>query len=206
VEDAAGAFPALANGLWSLPQDEAAWRLGANPARTQQAGSDPQGAWPTPSYLIFDSQSVKTNFEGQDRGFHGGKKIKGRSRQIAVDTQGLIWSVHVHAANGADSIEGCVLAELVMAKVPDVEAFCVDAGYRGSFERYVEGRWRLPVHVSQRISDGFAVLPKRWIVERTFAWGNGQRRLAKDYEKTSLCSEAMMHISAIARNLRSLAF
>jgi putative transposase len=205
VEDAAGAFPALADGLRSLSKNEAAWRLGAAVAGPQPAGAPQQGDWPTPSYLIFDSQSVKTNYEGQDRGFHGGKKIKGRSRQIAVDTQGLIWSVHVHAANGADSIEGCVLADLVMDKVPGVEAFCVDAGYRGSFERYVEERWQLPVHVSQRISDGFAVLPKRWIVERTFAWGNGQRRLAKDYEKTTPCSEAMMHISAIARNLRSLA-
>lgn len=121
-----------------------------------------------------------------------------------MDTQGLIWAVHVHAANGADSIEGCVLADLAMVNAPGVQAWCADAGYRGSFEHYVEEQWQLPVHISERIVDGFAVLPKRWIVERTFAWGNGQRRLSKDSEKDPFSSEAMIHISAIARNLRTL--
>lgn len=114
--------------------------------------------------------------------------------------------MHVHAANGADTVEGCVLADLAMANAPRAEAICGDAGYRGTFERYVAQQWEIPVHISQRITDGFAVLPKRWIVERTFAWGNGQRRLSKDYEKNPLSSEAMIHISAIARNLRTLHF
>ncbi|MGI8604875.1 MAG: transposase [Verrucomicrobiales bacterium] len=105
---------------------------------------------------------------------------------------------------GADTVEGCVLAEEAIAHVPDVEAFCVDAGYRGSFQLYVQEKWERPVQVSERIADGFAVLPKRWVVERTFAWGNGQRRLSKDYEKTTTSSEAMIHISAIARNLNQL--
>jgi Transposase DDE domain len=118
----------------------------------------------------------------------------------------LIWAVHVHAANGADSVEGCALAELAMANVPDLAGFCVDAGYRGSFECYVEEKWQIPVRVSSRIVDGFAVLPKRWIVERTFAWGNGHRRLSKDYEKTFASSEAMIQISAISRTLKQIQF
>ena len=164
-----------------------------------------RGRAPDPSYLIIDSQSVKSAAEGPERGFHGGKKVKGRGRQIAVDTQGLIWAVHVHAANKSDTMEGCALADLALENAPSTQAWCADAGYRGTFENYVSKERGLPVHISERIHDGFAVLPRRWVVERTFAWGNGQRRLSKDYEKSTLCSEAMIHISAIARNLRALA-
>ena len=180
--------------------------MGRDDAGAQQEGPAKKGREATPSYLLIDSQSVKTNYEGESRGFHGGKKVKGRSRQIAVDTLGLIWGVHVHAANGADTVEGCVLADLVLANIPSVKALCADAGYRGSFEDYIYEDWELPVDITQRLGDGFEVLPKRWIVERTFAWGNGYRRLSKDYEKNSLCSEAMIQISAIRRTIRSVAF
>lgn len=132
--------------------------------------------------------------------------MKGRSRQIAVDTQGLIWAVHVHAANKADTVEACVLADRAMINVPSVQGWSGDTAYRKTFVEYMLREWGLPVHISKRIKDGFAVLRLRWIVERTFAWGNGQRRLSKDYEKSVLVSEAMIHISATARSLRTLAF
>jgi putative transposase len=122
-----------------------------------------------------------------------------------VDTQGLIWAVHVHAANRADTVEGCRLADRAMINAPSVEAWCGDTGYRKTFVKYMLKEWGLPVHISKRIRDGFAVLRPRWIVERTFAWGNGQRRLSKDYEKSVPVSEAMIHLSATARNLRTLA-
>ena len=96
-----------------------------------------RGRAPDPSYLIIDSQSVKSAAEGPERGFHGGKKVKGRGRQIAVDTQGLIWAVHVHAANKSDTMEGCVLADLAMENAPATQTWCADAGYRGTFENYV---------------------------------------------------------------------
>ncbi len=156
--------------------------------------------------MLIDSQSIKTSHEGEDRGFHGGKKIKGRSRQIAVDTQGNVWGVHVHAANGADTVEGCVLADLVLSELPTVKIVCADQGYRGTFCEYVEEEWELAVHISKREGKGFEVEPKRWVVERTFAWFNGQRRLSKDYEKRTLHSEAMIYIAAIARSLRNLDF
>ncbi len=173
----------LANCVRSFSTPAAAGRLGGDASLPEPAGASKKGRQPTPSYLIIDSQSVKTQSEGEARGFHGGKKIKGRSRQVAVDTQGLIWAVHVHAANGADSIEGCVLADLAMAQVPTVQAWCADAGYRGSFEHYMEEAWEVPVHISERIAPGFAVIAKRWVVERTFSWGNGQRRLSQGLRK-----------------------
>ena len=153
---------------------------------------------------MIDSQSIKASHEGEERGFHGGKKVSGRSRQIAVDTQGNVWAVHVHAANGADTVEGCVLADEALANVPGVEALCADQGYRGTFADYVQQEWERPVHISSCEGKGFELEPKRWVVERTFAWFNGQRRLSKDYEKRTSSSEAMIYIAAIARSLRNL--
>ena len=150
----------------------------------------------------MDSQSVKTNYEGNTIGFHGGKKVKGRSRQVAVDTQGNIWSVHVHAANTADTTGGCELADKAFKKVPGAKALCADAGYRGTFVHYVSETWSKPVHISEKIKDSFAVIPKRWVVERTFAWLNGNRRLSKDYEKTTCSSESQILIANISRILK----
>lgn len=154
----------------------------------------------------MDSQSVKTLGEGEQRGFHGGKKIKGRSRQIATDTEGNVWAVHVHAANRADTVEGCVLADLAFGDLPGVKAVCVDQGYRGTFASAVRDEWGREVHVSAREGKGFEVEPRRWVVERTFAWFNGQRRLSKDYEKLTRNSETMIYIAAIARSLRNPIF
>ena len=165
-----------------------------------------KGRNPTPSYLLIDSQSVKTLCEGEERGFHGGKKIKGRSRQISTDTEGNIWDVHVHAANRADTREGCVVAYRSLDKLPGVRAICADQGYRGTFAKYVREIWNREVHFSSREGKGFAIEPKRWVVERTFGWFNGQRRLGKDHEKLTENSEAMIYISAIARSLRNPIF
>lgn len=206
VAGLAQGFSTLWHRLRSFPPPAPAWCLGRNAPGTQQVGAPQKKRRATPSLLLIDSQSVKTNAEGLERGFHGGKKIKGRSRQIAVDTQGLIWAVHIHAANGADTVEGCALGDAAMSCVPGVKAWAGDSAYRGSFECYMQEQWGVKVHITQRLGDGFAVQPQRWIVERTFAWGNGYRRLSKDYEKKPSCSEAILRLSAIRRNLRSLAF
>lgn len=150
----------------------------------------------------MDSQSTKTSYEGEAIGFHGGKKIKGRSRQVAVDTAGNIWDVLIHAANIHDTVGGCDLMDQCLEKLPDIQAVCADAGYRGTFVDHVKKNWNKPVHISEKIRDGFAVIPKRWVVERTFSWLNGNRRLSKDYEKTTSSSESQVLIANISRNLK----
>ncbi len=190
--------------LQSFPAHAGARRLGGDLPGAQQAHPAKRGRQATPSYLLVDSQSVKASHEGEDRGFHGGKKVNGRSRQVAVDTQGNVWAVHVHAANGADTVEGCVLADEALANVPSVKAICADQGYRGTFCDYMQEVWETEVHISKREGKGFELEPKRWVVERTFAWFNGQRRLSKDYEKRTSSSEAMIYIAAIAHSLRNL--
>ena len=155
--------------------------------------------------MIIDSQSVKTNYEGEERGFHGGKHVKGRSRQCLVDTLGNLWAVYVHAANKADTVEGGKVVDRLLEQhpLPRLKAICADAGYRKTFVEYVESKWQLAVHISQKIKDEFAVIPKRWVVERSIGWFNGQRRLSKDYERTTSSSEAMILIASISRLLKS---
>jgi len=155
-----------------------------------------------PSALLVDSQSVKTNFEGESRGYHGGKRVKGRSRQIATDTMGNIWAIHVHSANLSDTVEGATLADLMLGDLPTVRIIYADMGYRGTFVENVTEGWGVDVHISQRNGKGFQLETKRWVVERTFSWFNGSRRLSKDYEKSVASSEAMIWISAMGRALR----
>jgi putative transposase len=95
---------------------------------------------------------------------------------------------------------------LVFGDLPSVTAVCADQGYRGTFVSCVTEEWGREVHISGRQGKGFEVEPMRWVAERTFAWFNGQRRLSKDFEKTTDSSESMIYIAAIARSLRSLVF
>lgn len=112
----------------------------------------------------------------------GEKKIKGRKRHIVTDTQGHILHVKVHAANTHDTVAGCGVFDEAAVKYPSLQGVCADAGYRKTFEEFVQKVLKKTVEISARIAPGWAILAKRWVVERTFAWLNHFRRLAKDYE------------------------
>ena len=150
-----------------------------------------------PSYGLIDSQSVKTCSASEERGFDGGKKIKGRKRHIVVDTMGNLIQVIVHAANVHDTKGGCDVLKAAAEKYPTLEAFSGDAGYRGTAVEFVEDTLKLKLHISERVKDTFAVLPIRWIVERTFAWLGNFRRLSKDYEILKRSAENMVRIAMI---------
>lgn len=112
----------------------------------------------------------------------GEKKVKGRKRHIVTDTQGHILHVKVHAANTHGTVAGCGVFEEAVVKYPSLQGVCADAGYRKTFEEFVQNILKKTVEISARITTGWTILAKRWIVERTFAWLNHFRRLAKDYE------------------------
>ena len=112
----------------------------------------------------------------------GEKKVKGRKRHIVTDTQGHVLHVKVHAANTHDTVAGCEVFDEALEKYPSLQGVCADAGYRKTFEEFVQKVLKKTVEISARIKPGWAILAKRWVIERTFAWLNHFRRLAKDYE------------------------
>ncbi len=160
------------------------------------------GHKPTPICGLIDSQSAKTTLASDDRGFDGLKKIKGRKRHIVVDTMGNALAISVLAANIRDTKSGINLAKKAFETYPTIQRFCGDNGYRKSFEEVVLEQLGLGVDISKRIKPEFEVLPKRWLVERTFSWGNNSHRLSKDYEIKIIHEENMFMISHLPTQLR----
>ncbi len=129
--------------------------------------------------------------------FDGGKNTRGRKRHIVVDTLGNLIQVTVHAANLHDTKGGCNLLQAAGEKCTSIKAFSGDEGCRGTAVRFVEDVLGLKLHISKKIKDAFAILPMRWVVERTFAWLGHYRRLSKDYEILKLTAENMVRIAML---------
>ena len=168
----------------------------------QQAGRKP-----TPSVAIIDSQSIRTAEGGEERGFDAAKKITGRKRHLAVDTLGLVWAVVVHGAYWQDHDGGCFVLNKLQA-FGRIRVIFGDSAYgRNGLPAWVRETdgWLLQTVLRPVKAKGFVVLPKRWIVERTFAWIARSRRHSKDYERTTASSEAMVYLSMIGLMSRRLA-
>ena len=170
-----------------------------------------QGRQPEPTAGCIDSQSVKAATQPVDEvGFDGNKKIKGRKRHVLTDTLGLILCVVVTAANVGDR-EGLktLLGRWFIKGVRRVRKLWVDAGYVGAelrdWVRRLKQTHQIDLEVTDHQGKGFQVVPKRWVVERTFGWLSGHRRHSKDYEVLPRNSEAMVQIAMIATLIRRLA-
>ena len=132
--------------------------------------------------------------------------MKGRKKHIITDTMGNLLAVKVHAANIHDTKGGCHVYQAAKNKYPDIEGACGDEGYRGTFFDFVTIKYSNTVDISEKIKPKeWEILPKRWVVERTFAWMSNSRRLSKDYEITTESAEAFVMISHLHTLLRRLA-
>ena len=157
------------------------------------------------SAASIDGQTLKTSERSSSRGYNGGKKITGRKRNIAVDTLGLLLAVAVTVASIDDAPAArTVMKRLSESRQPRLSVVYADSKYHNHALRAWIAHpksiaWQLEV-VRQPIgARAFVLLPKRWVVERTFSWFGRWRRLSRDYEHRTELSEAMAQVASIGR-------
>src|SRR5688572_17848831 len=219
-------FYVVKNGcVWrALPQDFPAWQTVYHyfrlfrqnglweqlNRRIRQAVRLKAGQEPHPSAMIADSQSVKSAEGGKSRGFDGGKLVSGRKRNLLVDTLGLVVLAKVTAANVQDVHAGKQLLSALTQKpelLSRLAKIFADGGYRGELIDWAQHNLQVVLEIVLKLEGqkGFQVLPKRWVIERTFAWLTRNRRLARDYERLPQSSQAFIYLAMIRLGLRRLA-
>jgi putative transposase len=189
-------------------RDDGTWQRMMDALRAQVRVA--AGREATPSAGSVDSQSVKTTATGGERGYDGAKKVTGRKRHVFVDTLGLLLVVTVTAASVDDAAAvPRLFAQVAPEAVPRLTKVWADSKYHNhelsKWTRKERPTWDLEVVSRPAGAKGFVLLPKRWVVERTFSWNDRCRRHSKDYERRTDSSEAMIKVSAIGLMLRRLA-
>jgi transposase len=179
-------------GVWDRVHDVLRDRVRAADGRDRQ-----------PSAAVLDSQSAKSSEGGQAIGYDAGKRVRGRKRHLLVDTGGLLLRAVVHSASVQDRAGAKIVLTGVRAAFPLLGLVWVDGGYVNTVDASLVG-WAdrqesLRIVAVPRNADvrGFQVLPRRWVVERTFGWLTRCRRLARDYERKTAHAEAMIKIAMI---------
>ena len=165
------------------------------------------GRKPRPTAAVIDSQTASTTEAGGPRGFDAGKRLHGRKRHIVTDTNGLLLAAYVHPANIQDVHGAVPLLEILRDRFPRLEHVFADRIYRG--KQLVNalsncGPWTIEIVERPLGVKGFQLLPRRWVVERTFAWFGRCRRLSKDFEASAATELAWLlaaHLRLLTRRL-----
>jgi transposase len=200
-------FPALSTvqGYFYRWRDEGLWQRAVAalvPDARRQAGRAPE-----PSVGIIDSQSVATTPSGGPRGLDAAKRVKGRKRHIVTDQAGNLLAAQVHPANVQDCHGAVPLLAELRRRFPKLRHILADRVYRGEQLRRAaaeHGPWSIEIVQRPPGVKGFQLLPKRWVVERTFAWFGRSRRLARDFEATIASATAWLllaHLKLLSRRI-----
>ena len=185
------------SGLWAQINDILRRRLRLREGREHE----------DPSAAVIDSQSAKASRTSGARGYDAGKKIKGIKRHLIVDTLGLLMVVVVHSAGIQDRDAARSVLQRCRGLSPRLRLVWADGGYGGKLVNWTYKIWGWVLEIVKRNDDlkGFVVLPRRWVVERTFGWLSNYRRLSRDYEFGPQTGEAVVQVAMIHIMLRRLA-
>lgn len=167
----------------------------------------PRALWPTSLSIGRHPRqpvSAHRRSKGGEKGYDAGKKITGRKRHILTDTDGRLLIVRVHAADVQDRDGGKLPLKGSRQRYPFVERVFADGGYAGRLVHWAASKTHITLEIIRRgaHTKGFEVLPRRWVVERTFAWIFKNRRLVRDYEQLTEVAETLITIAASATLLR----
>jgi len=167
-------------------------------SRTGRARGEPLGGDPGQPVGSYGGS------KGGAKGYDAGKKIKGRKRHIPTDTDGRLLAIEVHGADIQDRDGAKGVLKRSRARFPFVELAHADGGYAGRLVRWAKERTHISLEVVKRTAGqaGFAVIPRRWVVERTFAWIVKNRRFVRDYEELTAVAETLITIAASATLIR----
>jgi putative transposase len=166
-----------------------------------------RGRSPNPTAGVLDSQSVKSTALARERGFDGFKRIKGHKRQTATDTEGHLLEVVIQTANVADCKGAPALIERLARSFPTLQKLWADGAYQGDLADFVQETLGAVLEIVERAEGqrGFQIVPRRWVVERTFGWFEWYRRLSRDYERLLDSSASMVYLASIRILLKRLA-